>query len=345
MPAPMKTQEFVKGELPYKILMALYENSRVSLRKIGRDLNISYHTVQETLKELEEKYNISYTLDLDKYKLGFAQGEMITIKFGTMPNIDFLKEKLNKEVFVQNAYLAEGDFDLLLHVVGVAPEDFQIWQWQLRVSFAEYNPVLRLATIGNEGIVGFLPLRNGLIKESTVISDAEKRVLMLLNEDSRMKMEDICKRSKLSANKVAYIIKKLVNAGIIKKFSVLTQNPDKKTFIAFLEKETMPKKEHDAVVSLFADELLKEDFREVVNDYGLIVEAHGYYDTFDICAFKDGEQLAKRGTQMIMKLSEKENRKIEKAMLTYLVVGRWPFHLENYGYYKNWLSSHKRESS
>ncbi|MEM0149322.1 MAG: Lrp/AsnC family transcriptional regulator, partial [Candidatus Micrarchaeaceae archaeon] len=77
--------EYIENEFPYQLLMHLNDNSRLSLRKLGRELNISYHVVATKLKELEEKYKLFYTLEIDTDKLGFSEGKLIMIKFERMP--------------------------------------------------------------------------------------------------------------------------------------------------------------------------------------------------------------------------------------------------------------------
>jgi len=332
MPAARKTQEYVKNELPYKLLMSIYENSRASLREIGKKLNISYHVVHAVLKDLESRYQIVYTLDLDEGKLGFAEGRLITIKFGIKPSIDIIKQTIKKEFFIQDAYLAEGDFDLLLYVVGVDPRDFQRWQWNLRVALNKYRPELKFSSVSLR-FLGVLPLRNDLIKESKVLSDSEKVVLTMLNDDSRIKLSHIVKKLKITPDRATYIIKKLCAMGIIKKFTSLVQNPDKRIFYAYCV-SLMPSEKHTELIKALANEMIKEDMHETVNDYALAINTNGDYDMVHLCAFKNGEDLSRRGPELLRSLWTDEEPKIEKAMLTDVVVGKWPFHLEAYDIYR-----------
>jgi DNA-binding Lrp family transcriptional regulator len=335
MPASRETQEYIEKELPYKMLMQLYKNSRASLRKLGKDLGISYHVVRSVLKQLEEKYKLSYKLQIDETKLGFMEGQMITIKFGVRPSVDFLKNIAHKDIFIQEAFLSEGDFDLILYAVGLGPRDFQRWQWKLRTDLSEYKPVLKVAT-ANSNSVGFLPLRSELLRETTVLSKIEKQVLVLLNDNSRMRISEIAEKTKTSANRIIYILKKLKIIGIIKNFTTLTQTPDKRLFCAY-GVYLIPIKEHIVSAREFARELLNEDFHESVNDYALIANTNGEYDVFYICAFKGGEILSKRGPELLRTLWMKEEPKIEKAIITDVLFGEWPFHLEEYEYAKELL--------
>lgn len=328
MPASKKTQEFVAKELPYKLLMYLYNDSRAPLKELGRQFNISYHTVSEVLKKYEEKYKIAYTLELNEQALGFTEGRVIAIKFATMPSIDVLKERFQKDIFVQDAYLGSGDFDLLLYVVGLTNRDFNIWQFKFRVDFSEYKPNVKISTL-NYYTIGFFPLRNELLGESTMLNENEKKVLLLLNENSRIKLAELVKRSKLTQMRVIYIMKKLKEKGIIKKYTTLMQQADKRLFVAYSCIHT-PTKWHNKLLLNFFEEMTKEDLHEVTNDYGLMCDANGFCDLFFMCAFENGEVAAKRGPEILKTLWKDEDAKVEKLILTSLLVGKWPFHLEGY---------------
>ena len=328
MPASRKTQEFVRNELPYRLLMYLYEDARAPLKVLGRRFSISYHTVAETLKRLEEKYGLAYTLALDEQKLGFSEGRVITVKFGTMPDIDLLKARFRKDVFVQDAYLGSGDFDLLLYVVGLTNKDYNTWQYKFRLDLSEYAPDVKVSTL-NEYLIGFFPLRNELLADATTLNANEKKVLLLLNENSRIKLGELIRRSRLSQMRVIYTIKKLKEMGIVKKYAALTQRPEKRLLSAYMC-VTRIVKWHDKLVLGFLQEIVKENVHEDVNDYALMCDTNGFYDGFYFCAFENGEIAAKRGPETLKQLWKEEEAKVDSAILTSLLVGKWPFHLEKY---------------
>ncbi|MDE1828178.1 MAG: Lrp/AsnC family transcriptional regulator [Candidatus Micrarchaeota archaeon] len=335
MPAKRETQEYVKSGLPYDILREIYKDSRVSLQELGRRFNISYHNIAAALKELEKRYDIEYTLELDEAALGFTEGRIITIKFeNPAPSIDFLRERFTKDIFVQDAYLATGDFDLLLYVVGITSKDFKAWEWRLRMDLGEYRPVFK-SSIMDEKSIGFLALRSELIKESPILSNSEKKVLMLLNNNSRARLKEICEKCKIkNPMHVVYILRKLKEKGIIKKFSALTQKPDKKIISAYGLRLIPTKEHHHKFFINFAKELLNETASEITNDYCFIADVTGAYDGMYLCTFEDGERLSKRGPDLIQRLWAVESPRIDRAMLTYLIIGKWPFHLEEYESYK-----------
>ncbi|MGA3021081.1 MAG: winged helix-turn-helix transcriptional regulator [Candidatus Micrarchaeales archaeon] len=327
-----ESKEYVETELPYRLFIEIYKNSRRSLKELGRSLHISYHTISKTLKRLEDKYNIVYALELDTNKLGFSEGRIITIKFEERPDLDYLKQRFQKDIFVQEAYLAEGDFDLLFYVVGLTSKDFMTWQWKLRSELRKYKPTLKISTV-NSYTLGFFPIRNELLSISEVISNADKKILEVLNDNSRVKLKELVLKTKITQMRVIYALKKFKETGIIQRFAALTQKPDKRIFLAYgmyvSPGENHPKLEFD-----FLNELIKEDEHEITSDYSLILDAVGTYDSFYICSFENGEQLSRRGPDLQKNLLNEESPRIDRAVLTGILVGKWPFHLDDYDYYK-----------
>ena len=129
--------------------------------------------------------------------------------------------------------------------------------------------------------------------------------------------------------RVIYIMKKLEERKIIKKYAALVQSPDKHLFISYASSHTFVKW-HDKLLLKFLEEMIKEDLHEVTNDYCLMCNANGSHDIFFMCTFQNGEVAAKRGAEILRDLWKEEDSKVEKTILTSLLVGKWPFHLESY---------------
>jgi DNA-binding Lrp family transcriptional regulator len=328
MPISKEIREYVKSELPYQLLQALYKDSRTPLKPFGEKHKLSYHRVATALAELEKSYNLAYTLEIDYRKLGFSEGTIVSAKFENMPDVELLKERLKKDIFVQNGYLANGDFNLLLVLVGLSPLEVGAWQFKFRMDFAEYKPKVTLST-AYAPFIGFFPIRNEIIEKCEVLNPVERRVLALLNSNSRIRIEELIKSAKTTRMKALYIIKKLKALGIIKRFGALTQNPDKRILAAYLTTFT-PVSAHAKLRSKFREEVLKEDFHEGISDYAIGMDTIGAYDALYICAFENGTVQTRRSPDILKNLWAVENPKIETAALTDILIGKWPFHLERY---------------
>lgn len=340
MPATREMKRYVEKELPYRLLTEMYNDSRRSLKELARSLKLSHHTLSKALGELEERYGLYYTLDIDTDRLGFSEGRIITIRFGAKPGLDFLKGLLQKDVFVQDAYLATGDFDLLLYVIGLTPKDFAQWQWKLRRELSEYKPLMKLATV-NSYVLGVLPIRSGLIDDCADLSGVEKKILKLLNENSREKLGDLVRKAKTTQVKAIYAIRKLKEEKIIRRFTALTQNPEKRILAAHTLK-VLPVKNHlDELLNNVISKIVAEDLHESTSDYSLILDTVGEFDEICICTFKDGETMGRRGPNMYLKGLAMESPEIDRSILTDVIVGKWPFHLDDYGYYNELMKERK----
>jgi len=333
MPAPLEKQAYIKNELPYELLKALYNNSRLSLRDLAKQHGVSHHVVSSLLKRLEKDYGIVYTLDLDENKLGFANGRIVTIKFKNKPDIEIIKEKLINDPFVQDLYLADGDFDLIMHVSGITEEEFKVWQWHVREYFNKYMPLLRTSTLTTK-YVGFMPLRNKAIMNSPNLSEFEKKVLTILNENSREKISEIAKKVKVrDLDKVIYVIKKLKERGIIKRFTAITTKPGKSIIQAF-GATINPSNNHLNYVINFYNEVVREEKHQFTSDYFLITDAVGYFDIFYIANFGRGEDAEKRGAEMYKKIFADELLVVEKAIITDILTGYLPQHIDTFEEWK-----------
>ena len=325
---------FVKDELPYLLLIEMYKDCRQSLRELSKKFDVSYHTVAKTLSELESSYGLAYTLSLDEHKLGFSEARVISIKFKEKPPADVLMKSFVNSIFVQDAYLASGDFDLLMYVVGLSPYAFGSWQFTLRMQLSRYGALPKISTFDEYG-VGFFPLKTGLLEKSPVLSDVEKRILKVLNENSRLSLKKVSEKSKTTRMQVIHTIKKLKRNGTIKSFSALTQKPEKRLWLSYCTLLVAPHERHVETFTAFVKELLKEDLHSATNDYCMLADVNGAYDSVAICTFEDGEQMASKGYAMRKRLWDAYNErpKIKSAILTDAVIGRWPFHLERYENY------------
>jgi len=329
MPASLEKQAYIKNELPYELLKALYNNSRLSLRDLAKQHGVSHHVVSSLLKRLEKDYGIVYTLELDENKLGFANGRIVTIKFKNKPDIEIIKEKLLNDPFVQDLYLADGDFDLIMYVSGITEEEFKVWQWHFREYFNKYMPLLRTSTLTTK-YVGFMPLRNKAIMNSPNLSEFEKRVLAIFNENSREKISEIAKKVKVKdLDKVIYVIKKLKERGVIKRFTAITTKPGKGIVQAF-GAITNPSDSHRNYVINFYNEVVNEEKHQLASDYILITDTLGYFDGFNIASFSRGEDAEKRGAEMYRRAFGDEVLILEKAIITDTLAGYLPLHIDSF---------------
>lgn len=342
MTASNSERERIKEKLPHELLRLLYLNSRMSVKQLSKELDISYHTVSKYLKLCEEKYSLHYTIDVNTHMLGFSEARLLGVKFERVPDIKLLKKHFENDPLVQNVYLGSGDFNLLIHVIGTEPIKYDVWQYKFRLEFCHYKPRVKECALSvfDEG---FMPIRNKLIKESKNINESEKKILIELILNSRLRLKDLSKRTKLSQMRVIYKVKKLQALGIIKSFTVCVQNPDKRLFI-FYGGAIIPNEFHHPTLLLKVLEKIinEEDIRNTTTDYSVVCDSTGHYDFVGFCNFKDGTACLERGPEYMKKVWESEYPIIDQCILTDLIIGKWPFNSNNY---VEWQKAIEKEKS
>jgi DNA-binding Lrp family transcriptional regulator len=340
MTASIKARKRISEKLPHELLKRLYLNSRTPIKEIEREVGISHHTLSKYLKEAETKYKLKYTLDLDTALLGLSEARIFAVKFERVPDIDILRGVLEKDPFVQNAYLASGDFDLILHVIGLNHTEYNYWSYRFRLSFCRYKPRVKVATLDNM-LEGFMPIRTKLISMGKGLSDVEKKILIKLVENSRIKIKDLAESAKIPQMKAIYTINRLKGRGIIKRFTTCIQNPDKRIFL-FYAVSLMPNEEHHPKLLLnFLNRIIGEEQpQQSTTDYSVECETSGHFDAIFFCNFKDGLDLNNKGPNFLKKAWESEFPIVDQCVLTEVITGSWPF---NTNCYMKWATEKAKE--
>ena len=288
MTASNNERKNIINNFPHNLLKKLYLNSRVSIKQLEKEFDISHHTISKYFMHCENNFKLIYTLDVNTTQLGFSEARIIAVKFKTVPDSTLLKRVLKADPFVQNAYMAIGDFDLIMHVIASNEIEYSHWEYKFRIGFSRYKPRVKTSSI-NHIVEGFLPIQGKLLFKTSKLSIIEKRILAELIENSRIKLKDLIKKTKISQMKVIYTIKKLQEKNIIRQFTTTVQNPNKRIF-SFYSVTTTPTKDHHPTLLL---KLLKKIINEesnsnITTDYSVVCETSGFFDTIQFCNFKDG---------------------------------------------------------
>lgn len=107
-------------KIDIKILELLQENSKVTAKTIGENLNLSQTPIFERIKKLEkEGYIKNYMAILSEWKLGLKQTVFIgiTLNGHTRSYLEKFLAKVNNFHEVLECYQVTGNFDYMLKVV------------------------------------------------------------------------------------------------------------------------------------------------------------------------------------------------------------------------------------
>lgn len=331
MSATSAQRKRIGKTLPHELLRMLYLDSRVPMKQLGGKLGFSGNTAARYLSMYGRRYGIRCTIDVDMGLLGFSESRIVAIRFeNKVPEIGLLKRVLEKEPFVQNAYVATGDFHLVLHVVASDHLEYNRWLYRMRFGFSRYKPRVMVSTL--DGIVeGFLPARPALIGKSGRLSSPERKLLCRLIEDSRTRVKDLAKVAGISEMGVIYTISKLKERGVIRGFTSCIQNPEKRLFLFYMVNLIPNEDHHPKALLRFLDRIIDEENPEdVTNDYALVCETSGSSDILFFCNFRDGITMSRRGPDFLKEAWKSESPAASQCILTDVIVGMWPFSKNGY---------------
>jgi len=127
-----------------KILELLQENSKITAKTIGENLNLSQTPIFERIKKLEkEGYIKNYMAVLSEWKLGLKQTVFIgiTLKGHTRSYLEKFLSKVNNFPEVLECYQVTGNFDFILKVIVKDIDAYQTFVETKLSLIAELNNV------------------------------------------------------------------------------------------------------------------------------------------------------------------------------------------------------------
>ena len=216
-----------------KILYELDRNSRIPLTKLAKKLQTSKEVVHYRIKNLIKDKIIlqfhtvpaSYRLGLIAYKVYLRLQDISKIKFDEL--IQFLRK--NKDVFW--IAVSKGRWDLIFGIWAQNIEDFFTIHDTILDKFSKYIQEKELS-ISRENIQynrRWLYSDNSITQEFNFgekeeqikLNLEDKKILDSLIDNSRKKIIDIAKETKLSTDKVSYKIKQMEKKKIIRGYKTL----------------------------------------------------------------------------------------------------------------------------
>ncbi len=214
-----------KGDI--NLLKVMSMNSRLTLNRISEITGISIHALEYRIERLERILGIKYTLELNINNLGFSEYIIFAKLISEKPNLNKVKEVLEKNPRIQLALATKGIYDLVIFCVA---ENNNV--------VAEVLDNIRNSEILNDieaewyitpiaGSYGFIPLRKeffDILKERvwqrkkkgehpnlSSLMYREYVLLRELNEDSRKSFSSIDKKYNLPTGSAKRAYKDLTN--------------------------------------------------------------------------------------------------------------------------------------
>jgi len=309
------------------ILRELSEDSRMSVTALAMKLKCARNTIISNMDILEKEFDLHYTVEFNKEKLGLSQNQIWTIKFGKKPEPSEITRIFKDDNFVQFVAETKGDFDLLINIVATSTEQYLTWGMKTVLQLVEYRPTIRSSFISLVH-VGYIPVQNTVLENLDLsqlgLDDLDKKILLLLSENSRFTYHTMAKKLNENVETIRYRLRKILNTKIIKRFTVILNKPPTDYNMAFFLY-------HDLAPGILErykeaqDYYLEVDGKlPIINTFQYLALTSGSYLTFGIGCFDTEEDAIKKGIIAHRELYKEDSAKVYFAKITNVSKGYIP---------------------
>lgn len=262
--------------------------------------------------------------------IGFVQNQVLTIRFGIKPKLQDLKEIfIDSENNKYISFLASttGDFDLALIVVSSRHRAYQTWAFKLWLKLLEYRPKFNISILDQTSL-GFMPITSSIINETDFemhgLDELDKKIIMLLNEDSRTTNSAMAKKLGVPVETINYRIRKIDKSEVISRYTVILERPPTNyNMIYFTNYEPTP-----GMVDRLDDWLkfvLELDGKlPICNSFQYMAGLIGYYSGAGIGCFENKEIAIKNAVLAPQEIMKEDNLTVVSAKIEHVLIGSLP---------------------
>lgn len=322
-----------------KILSALSANSRLSVTELAKEAKCSRVTVIKNLRRLEEKLDIRYTIEIDESKLTGCERHLLAIRFLKKPSAAFLKKFFKKDEFAEEVFLLDGFYDLFIFGWAGDPISYIKWETYLASELAEFGPVIKSSELV-VSLFGFWPLNDYFIDEiheSIKLDRIDKRILTLLNENSRIPLAEMAKTIGVGNGTVRYRLFRLMKSGIIKRFTLAVQKPPQKCQLLYFVNYSFNKGVRERFLELRKRYLAMDDFEHhMLGTMQFAAQLSGSFRSFGMAVSDTEEEVVSNVIDMTRSVLLKDNPVITHARIRTVIKGLLP--LRNLDIKTNYLA-------
>ncbi|MCW6160441.1 MAG: winged helix-turn-helix transcriptional regulator [Candidatus Micrarchaeales archaeon] len=284
-----------------RILRMLSENSRITLTEMARELHLSRRSVAKRLKRIEQEFGISYTINISKTRIGLNNPHITLVKFRRRPSTAVLCNLFRKSYIPQLVVpVKKGSYDLLIYSNSTSFRDYANWDRDMRSELMQkYGMKWEQSQIVFTRL-GHIPVRNEILQR-TRIPERDKKMLMLLNTDSRISLKELAKRMNMNYKTCIYQFNELLKKKYIKRFTIAMEMRESASFMSLFAKY-VPSESHSRASSYSRLLFTKDERNPLISRYILKMSLVGTYDSFAIGVFDNFSKSYKYVVQAYKKL-------------------------------------------
>ncbi len=307
------------------VIEALSADSRKTITELAHLAGCSRVTAARLIDRLTAEMGLKFTLELDENALRLQERHITAIKLGKPYKEKDLKAMFSEDPYIHNAYICKGDFDLILHTVAENPMKYLAWENHMATLLSEYEPEIKPSEFVFAQF-GYLPLQTSIINSANLdINEKDKKLLSLLNDNSRLSYTDISKATGIESETLRYRLFKLKSSGIIKRFTIAAQKPHRDYALAYFSNYKFNKSTRSSASRARLEYLNADSGKGILNTYQFMAPISGSFRFFTIALFDDEQSAYEKAISRHVRAFGKENVSIYKARITGAIKGLLPF--------------------
>ena len=309
------------------ILGALSADSRKSVTELAKEAKCSRVTAIKNLKRLEKRLDIRYTLEIDEGKLAGCEKHILSIKFLKKPPLAVLKRLFKNDEYAEEVFMLDGSYDLFIFAWAGDPLSYIKWETYVASELFEFKPVIKSSELILDRF-GFWPLNDSFIDElheSIKLDNTDKKILTLLNENSRMPISEIAEKVGVDRGTARYRLFRLIKTGIIKRFTLAVQNPPQKCQLLHFINYTFNKGIGDRLVEI-RKRYMELDYLEppMLTTMQIVSALGGNFRSFGMSISDTEEKAISNVIDLNRRIFLKDDPEITYARVTKVIKGLLP---------------------
>lgn len=279
-------------------------------------------TSKRVVEYLSKQLMIRFTLELDYGKLGYGTQRLVMVRFLKKPSVKRLREQAKVYRCVNFMCRCDGDFDILLQTVNKSFDEYKKWEGAFLHDFIDYG--IEISSSDFLALrFGYLPACRDVIDDSE-IDAIDRKLIAELNENSRKSFVKLEEAIGVRKETLRHRTIRLEKNGIIKRFTIAVQRPEREYLLAYATDYVLDKKTSAKVALARAKYANYDSGNTLLNTFQFVTLLTGSRRFFSIGIFDNGKD-AKKAVDAHIKVFGKDKVKLYKAEIKNLIKGFYPF--------------------
>lgn len=315
------------GTREKQILRMLSDNARSTTTELAKAVSCSRTTAAKLVEALTKELDIRFTLEIDTNKLSVLERHLIVVKLSKKPDVSALENLFAGEKYVHDVYLMKGNFDLVVIATASNPVEYILWETRMIQGLSKYVSSIKPSEIAFLSF-GFVPLNDSFVEDisrDVRVDDAERNLLRILNHNSRTSYRELAAMSGISEDMARYKVFNLKKKGIIKRFTIATQRPQKDYALAFLENWVYRKNFDDRAAVARAGMMNADKELPLLDTFQFSAPLTGSFGNFAMGLFSDRKEAMREVVRKHKRIYETDALEIRHARVVKVLKGLLPF--------------------